>query len=406
MTVAAVSAAVAVVIHNGSSPNAQAPTTSTATTTKGANGAFRNVVAVGEAGMIGAPNAGWAMNGIGLYRSDDDGAHWLNITPPQSQDPVANVTALAFWGADRAWAVVSTNHFSAVFRSTDGGRSWIATHLTGCPSQHGDSNCGAPTSITFTDRLHGRLFAETGFTTGNILGTDDGGRTWHFVGAAPFDGPIVFADAVHGWGISDPSAYDSKSGQPTKAGGALFHTEDGGRSWRQITLPALPGLSAQVETYGLPFFFGHEGVVAAWLRTNPTAKPNVAIYTTNDAGRTWTGEAAPSDPAAAQYGRPTSPPLPFSASNPSTWVLFYGTHLVVTHDGGLHWTTSTVSPPIRFFYSVFLGAPSPIAPQSKGWALAQLGAVDPQGQGRGQANTPALVRTTDGGRTWHLLAPE
>src|SRR5437660_1245691 len=34
-----------------------------------------------EAGLV-APGAGWAMNGLGLYWTHDNGDHWRRITPP------------------------------------------------------------------------------------------------------------------------------------------------------------------------------------------------------------------------------------------------------------------------------------------------------------------------------------
>lgn len=287
-----------------------------------------------------APDRGWAMNGLALYRTDDNGDHWADITTPDTQNPLARVVALSFFDAEHAWAAVARNDLPlTIYRTVDGGQHWVGSTAPGCAAGPESGPCGAPSSFTFIDPQRGWMFAENSETTGQVFSTVDGGRTWQLLGRTPFDGHIVFADSEHGWGVSGPSDFATGSGQATNPGGKLFATSDGGHSWKPAAFPVMRGISAAEMVFGLPRFFGRSGVVAALSPLSSTGAANVWIYTTPDRGASWTGRPAPADPAISQYGKATSPPLPFSAVDPSTWVLFLGPRLAITRDAGEHTVT-------------------------------------------------------------------
>jgi hypothetical protein len=155
---------------------------------------------IGEAGLV-APGLGWAMNGLGLWWTDDGGQHWRAIAPPDVRamgDVVARVDDVAGVDDRHLWLAVadvrgtkevsgSTRHM-AIERSQDGGRSWQPVIPPGC------YGCGGA-HLSFLDARHG--FALTGIQPQpRLYVTGDGGRSWQRRASnATFVGPLRFLSA-------------------------------------------------------------------------------------------------------------------------------------------------------------------------------------------------------------------
>ncbi|HEX5245979.1 MAG TPA: hypothetical protein VFW41_02485 [Gaiellaceae bacterium] len=238
---------------------------------------------------------GWAMNGLGMWATSDGGAHWWTATPAvPGGDVVARVGQVYFLNAKVGWAsgvdLIGTvfygdasDRFSAIERTTDGGRTW---HM----SAHNCAACGG--SLSFLDAKRG--FALTGLQPSpRLFRTGDGGVTWSRVARAPFTGSIEFRDLRNGWGAT--------------WSGRLFRTTDGGRHWERLPFAA---------SSGLPRFFGTAGVVAS----------HRVIEVTRDGGRTWSAVAAPAD--AVQFSAPTA----------RDWYVWSGKTLWRTSDAGGRWS--------------------------------------------------------------------
>jgi photosystem II stability/assembly factor-like uncharacterized protein len=333
---------------------------------------------IGDAGLV-APGVGWAMNGLGLYWTDDGGSHWRAVTPPEVAsmgDAIARIGQIAYGGPGRIWVVAedirgtSTERHGALERTTDGGKTWRSENLPGC------FLCGE-THLSFLGPRRGIAVAAVPGRSSRLYATRDGGASWFFVESVPVAGPFAFADPRHGWGV----AADSR---------VLETTDAGGRSWHEVTLrpPAsYRGLSA---TVGVPRAFGQgRGVVPVRYRQPGGKAQQVVVFVTRDGGATWTARPAPprADVRAQTWGIPQA--LQFSAANPDDWVLFVSPLLYTTHDAGRTWTVvhARYAPPAPLVWDVdFVSA-------SNGWAV-----FEPRG-------APALVETTDGGRNWHALAP-
>jgi photosystem II stability/assembly factor-like uncharacterized protein len=335
---------------------------------------------IGDAGLV-APGVGWAMNGLGLYWTDDGGKHWRVITPPEVAsmgDAIARITQVVYAGRNQIWVVAgdirrasTEDRHGALERSTDGGRTWRSEILPGCLL------CG-DTHLGFVGARRGYAVAAVSQRPTRLYRTSDAGRSWRFVASVPVDGPLAFADARHGWGVS-------------AHGRALYATSDAGRSWQKVALRPPAAYAGQAVTVGVPRSFARgRGVVPVRYRASRGKAQHVVVYVTNDRGATWSARPAPPnvDVSPQTWGFPQA--LPFSAANPRDWVLFGGSAIDATRDGGRTWTAvrPRYAPPPHGVWDVaFLSA-------STGWAVFES-----------RNGAPALVETTDGGRNWRALSP-
>jgi len=355
-----------------------------------------------EAGLI-APGFGWAMNGIGLWLTEDGGTRWRPIAPPHVLaigDPVARINQIQFvdrlhgWiaASDTIGGVVPPDHASLrhmeIDRTADGGRSWQWSIPPGCLGP-----CGGA-QISFLDTTHG--FALTGGATQpRMYATTDGGVHWALVGRPPFTGSIVFLDRREGFAISDPSWTGPAQSTPA-GGGILYRTADGGRQWRRVNLAAPSKYQGQPQVDDLPKFFGaRHGVLSARFRDRATGAQHVVVYTTADGGATWIAHLAPENADVRAYQWGVSGATPFSAVSARSWVLFVGDTLYSTRDAGRSWRLlhpryAPALPRIRDVNFTSL---------SDGWAIFALPARYGPNVGA------ALVHTSDGGRDWSPLAP-
>lgn len=343
---------------------------------------------------------GVVVNYDGVYMTADDGAHWVNVTPPsmRTQPILLNHTfGIASFGADRVWLLVSANagYGTRLVYTWDAGKSWRTTPLvagpTGLPSSFlpGDANPMTPTFLNAKDGwiLAGSLPGDRG----SLFRTRDGGVQWSFVARALFRGSVVFATQTDAWGITAPTW--TNVGTIKKDGGVLYHSTDGGVTWRRVQLPPISTYSATQSTFGLPIFFdSRNGVVAGRLYDTATSAQPVVVYSTHDGGLTWQGRVAPQTAATRSYQQGFFS-VPFAASSPTRWAMYAGSTLYTTSDGGLKWTT--VHPQL----------PKAIAAVDE-LDSARATAMWAQANGHtGNIYPPYLLRSLNGGRTWSMLSP-
>ena len=227
----------------------------------------------------------WAGNGLGIWRTDDNGGHWYNITPANlvGDDPAVRLTGFGWSGGEHLW--FSTSEAGdvsgqglrgfAIERSADGGRTWRWTALPSCTA------C----SVSFSFLGPARGFALG--SNGNLYSTLDGGASWSL---APTRLPksavpaLDFVSGKLGWSSS---------------GRLLERTADGGRTWERVVLPG----PAPVALSAPHFFSPASGIVAASLPSGQGV-----VYATSDGGAHWRAGPLPAAPDA-----PTAYPGWFAA---------------------------------------------------------------------------------------------
>lgn len=244
---------------------------------------------------------------------------------------------------------------------------------------------------------------ERGWATGGkgtVLSTEDGGKTWK-VTFTSFDDvvrDVFFVDEQNGWLVCEANQYRLKTNDDPRA--YLMKTTDGGKNWKRVELKGtdLVDPANQVEAKGssqrdakgsnqldakgsspveqkafvdailVRAVFSHGGRGWAFGEQG-------AIFSTRDAGETWT-----------RLRSPTRRLLLGGTfvDDDRGWVVGAGATIIQTSDGGDTWYQSTlpgVDKSVRFNATSFFD-------NRLGWAVGTGGSV---------------YRTTNGGRTWQKL---
>jgi photosystem II stability/assembly factor-like uncharacterized protein len=272
-------------------------------------------------------------------------------------------------------------------------------------------------SVDFIDAAHGWLWMSEGF----LYQTIDGGRHWTSIASSETSPALVgsevrpelkFVSPTVGWIINSPSR---------NAGGVLYVTRDGGRTWGLENRPAagvgVPGSRISMD---LPTLFNeHVGIVLVTVTSSsPIACPSPApsgmtttcfqplgtyVSLTGDGGQTW---SAP---------RRIAVDGTVSFIDDRQWIARGATGVSTTSDAGVSWS-----------------APRPFPQLPAGWGPNQVEQLDlkqgwmsvadsPEGEGRwiaiygsaaagstgpmhirisGIAPRFALLATDDGGAHW------
>jgi len=177
------------------------------------------------------------------------------------------------------------------------------------------------------------------------------------------------------------SAVSERVAWASGAGSTVLRTVDGGQTWQKLNVTSealdfrdVDAIDAQT-TYVLSIGNG----------------PASRIYKTNDAGKTWNLQFKNEDPKAFLDAMSFWDANHGIAFGDSIDKQFY---ILTTADGGRTWSRvpSTNLPPAQENEGAFAASGTNIAVSGKSYAWI----------GTGAAAKSRVLRTTDGGRTWHV----
>ncbi|MBL8516530.1 MAG: DUF4214 domain-containing protein [Betaproteobacteria bacterium] len=156
-----------------------------------------------------------------LVVSKDGGASWRDRSPAGG----ASLTALQFVDARQGWALDRAGDGATVWRTQDGGASWLAAPLP-LSAPAGTIN------LHFVDGDTGfaiaRLPSSANFSFARLYATQDGGASWRELREPPAMGELKFISATHGWLLGGAD------------GSALYQTRNGGASWHPLRISDVP----------------------------------------------------------------------------------------------------------------------------------------------------------------------
>jgi photosystem II stability/assembly factor-like uncharacterized protein len=263
-------------------------------------------------------------------------------------ETTASFRGLSVVDAKTVWAS-GTN--GTVIRTVDGGASWSVETVAGAEKLDFRG-------IKAFDGEHAVIVSSGDADAGQarIYKTSDGGKTWNLVfeekRKGVFFDALAFWDQRHGLVLSDP--VDGKF--------ALFGTEDGGASWKQIPAENIPPALSQEGAFAASnsclTVSGHGN---AWFGTGGA---NAArVFHSADAGQTWSVSDTPLHPANAStgifslafedelrgvavggdYAHPAASPIP---------------NVLFTTDGGKTWAGGAAKDAKALYFSavVYVGA--------------------------------------------------
>lgn len=234
----------------------------------------------------------------GVWKSTDGGTTY---TPVFDQQPVQSIGDIAIdpqhhdtvWvGTGESWTRNSVSIGDGIYKSTDGGETWTnmglkdSERISKIVIDPKDSN-------TVYACAPGKLWSDS--AERGLYKTRDGGKSWTLVlkgrnlstgcsslAMDPKNPNVLFAGMWDfrrkGW------TFRSGGESPTAASASgLFRSDDGGKSWTEITDQANKGFP--VKPYGR--------IAVAIAPSNPSIvyslveSPHSALYRSDDGGKTW-----------------------------------------------------------------------------------------------------------------------
>ncbi len=309
----------------------------------------------------------------------------------------ATLHDITFVDARRGWAV---GDHAAIWHTDDGGSSWRR--------QHAGVTCSL-FAVQFLDAQNG--WAVGGGTTpythgtrGIVLRTSDGGRHWQPMSRlqVPLLRSLRMFDSQHGIAVGRASAQFPSGAMQTFDGGRSWHAVPfgqlalrGHRAWsaggfvdrRTGLLVGIRGSIARLTAHGLaasgPVDAQQRAVRELRLQRPATAwavGERGLVLTTKDLGRSWhRPPSLPRGHAALDFDFHA-----ISFRGDDVWMAGSpGTRVFHSPDGGRTWQTYPTGRHTPIHALHFVDA-------RHGWAAGALGAI---------------LRTKDGGRTWHSQQP-
>ena len=350
---------------------------------------------------------GWAVGQIASSSSDlilftrDGGLTWMDVSPAEAPGPAgsANREAVAFFlNARQAWVIYRDQtpqpgaSSATVWRTADGGQSWKPSQDIALDSAV-QMDFFSPGQLGFVDSQTGWLLVHLGAGMSHdyvaIFTTQDGGQTWKVVVDPNLDNLNMGCDKSGVTFLNSSTAWAAGNCQGVAPILYLYRSGDAGHSWEQAEVPSPAGTSnlfqSDSEACGTTapvFLSDKDGNFVVQCYNAQDSQTSQWLYNTMDRGQNWVSLPLPAPfSGGVDFIEPGTGWVVGSNSNDD----LKGSKVYITQDGGQRWIPlATVN---------WSGTPDFVDAQS-GWVIATSGSA------------AALVKSTDGGKSWKELSPK
>ena len=256
-------------------------------------GPFRGGRSVGSSGVVGDPLTYYmGTTGGGLWKTEDAGQHWNNISDGYFKTGSVGVVAVSesnpnvvYVGmGEHAVRGVMTSYGDGVYKSTDAGKTWV--HLGLKETQHISRIVIHPKNpnivlVAAQGALHGPT-KERG-----IYKSTDGGKTWKHVfyinnmtGGVELSMDMNTPEVIYAamWHHQRKPWVVISGGE----GSGLYKSTDGGETWKTIH----NGLPKQLGKMGIAVCRSNSNKLYAIVESD-TNKDLGGLFVSNNAGNSW-----------------------------------------------------------------------------------------------------------------------
>jgi photosystem II stability/assembly factor-like uncharacterized protein len=338
------------------------------------------------------PSTLFAGTDAGVFKSTDGGGSWIAANDGLAGTPQVTVNALAMDSGSPASLYAATS--GGLFKTVDGAASWTSINagLTGLTPRLLAIDPASPSTVyvgvdDYVDYVAFGVFKST-----------DAGKTWTRIYTTPLgeDGGY----SVAGFAI-DPRS--SSRLYLALAFGGVAKSVDAGASWSDLKLPQIATWSLAIDSASSELYVGtHPGAI---LRTvdegdhwtvmdNPLAGTGLNIIAVAASAPTMLYVGGPTGLARSSDGGATWARSTLGVRNvgvylmavdpgaPSTVYTARGGIVTKTTDGGANWIDSRIDGPSRWVGSLL------IDPSSPSTLYAAM------------TSRPPIYKSTDGGTSW------
>jgi photosystem II stability/assembly factor-like uncharacterized protein len=309
------------------------------------------------------PDIGWASTSQKLFWTADAGAHWKDITP-KLHHKWQMVSSVFFIDSSSGWVVLKcadrTNNAAddpcfEVASTTNAGETWSVVHPK-IVDPDPDSGFSEQAYLDFADKNRGwmilKISKNVAVSSGVMMRTEDGGKTWKQMPAPPIADQLRFINAEDGWMAGGPDQ-------------ELYSTHDAGTSWQRVELNAPQSVSSDLSPVcDLPVFEARQGYLAVAYESSVSLAASIVLFRTDDGGKTW---HPAQNTTAVPITRPWSP-IPWTVANGGTLIA-----MITSGHLNLSWfETGSVSKNQSSALPVHAKVPERLsfASAQRGWLLA------------------------------------
>ena len=334
-------------------------------------------------------NTGWIWIDNRVYWTTDAGGNWSDLTPNELSS--GRILAVHFSTTGSRWILWSSvsasgNQEMKLSHADLPDFTWKTTNVhVFTPAQPGFDPVDA--GIFWLDENTGwvsvKFRSSSSVSTGTSFRTMDGGITWQ-ESSIPIGGPLKFSPSQVGWLAGGA------------AGDELYRSIDGGNSWTEFTLSALPGVI--VQTYLPVFDDNRTGLLPILVRDSSNYQ--MVLFESQDDGLNWQALGSIPlgnvvDPAVLQVS--VMDTRHAGVLDPSGRFFLLDDRQVTSFDSGSTYFPGITS--LDMFDSL------------QGWAVSNMQDCTPiigalAAGGKSSYNcldSSRLLQTRDGGRSWEAL---